>query len=34
VALIAGDSVSRLERYGIPAGIGTALALLFFAAAD
>lgn len=34
VEVIAGDAVSRLERYGIPAGIGTALALLFLAAAD
>ena len=34
VELIAGDAVSRLERYGIPAGIGTILGLAFFAAAD
>ena len=34
VEVIAGDAVSKLERYGIPAGIGTALALLFLAAAD
>ena len=34
VELIAGDDVSRLERYGVPAGIGTALALLVVAAAD
>ena len=34
VEMIAGDAISKLERYGIPAGIGTALALLFFAAAD
>ena len=34
VEVIAGDAVSRWERYGIPAGIGTALALLFFAVAD
>lgn len=34
VEIIAGDAVSKLERYGIPAGIGTALALLFLAAAD
>ena len=34
VEVIAGDSVSKYERYGIPAGIGTALALLFLAAAD
>ena len=32
VQLIAGDSVSALERYGIPAAIGGALALLLFAA--
>jgi Ca2+-transporting ATPase len=34
VEIIAGDSVSRWERYGIPAGIGTLIALLFAAAAD
>ena len=34
VEIIAGDAVSKLERYGIPAGMGTALALLFLAAAD
>jgi nucleotide-binding universal stress UspA family protein len=34
VEIIAGDSVSRWERYGIPAGLGTLLALLFAAAAD
>jgi len=34
VEVIAGDAVSRLERYGIPAGIGAALALLFLAASD
>ena len=34
VELIPGDAVSRLERYGLPAGIATALGLLFFAAAD
>jgi len=33
VEVIAGDAVSKWERYGIPAGIGAALAL-FFAAAD
>ena len=32
VEVIAGDDISKLERYGIPAGIGTALALLFLAA--
>ena len=31
VEVIAGDSVSVWERYGIPAAIGTALALLFMA---
>ena len=34
VEVIAGDAVSKLERYGIPAGIGGALALLLLAAAD
>jgi nucleotide-binding universal stress UspA family protein len=34
VALIAGDAVSRLERYGIPAGIGAILGLMLLAAAD
>jgi nucleotide-binding universal stress UspA family protein len=34
VEVIAGDAVSRIERYGIPAGIGTVLGLAFFAAAD
>jgi nucleotide-binding universal stress UspA family protein len=34
VEVIAGESISRLERYGIPAGIGTALAALVFAALD
>ena len=34
VEVISGDAVSKWERYGIPAGIGTALALLFLAAAD
>jgi nucleotide-binding universal stress UspA family protein len=32
VEVIAGDAVSKWERYGIPAGIGTALALLLAAA--
>ncbi len=32
VEVIAGDAVSRLERYGIPAAIGTAAALLLLAA--
>ena len=34
VELVAGDAVSRLERYGVPAGIGTALALLIAEAMD
>ena len=34
VEVIAGDAVSRLERYGLPAGISAALGLVFFAAAD
>jgi nucleotide-binding universal stress UspA family protein len=34
VEVIAGDSVSRWERYGIPAGLGTLLALLLAAVAD
>jgi nucleotide-binding universal stress UspA family protein len=34
VEVIAGDAVSRLERYGIPAGIGALLTFMFFAAAD
>ena len=32
VEVIAGDAVSNLERYGIPAGIGAAAALLLVAA--
>jgi Ca2+-transporting ATPase len=34
VEIIAGNSVSRWERYGIPAGLGTLIALLFAAAVD
>jgi YjbE family integral membrane protein len=34
VEVIAGDAVSRLERFGIPAGIGALLAFMFLAAAD
>ena len=34
VEVIAGDVMPRIERYGIPAGIGAALGMLFFAAAD
>ena len=32
VEIVAGDAVSKLERYGIPAGIGAALAALILAA--
>lgn len=32
VEIIAGDAVSSFERYGIPAGVGAALALLYMAA--
>ena len=34
VEVIAGDSVSKLERYGLATGLGAALALLIAAAAD
>jgi hypothetical protein len=34
VEVIAGDAVSRIERYGIPVGISTILGLTLFAAAD
>ena len=34
VKIIAGDAPSKVERYGIPAGVGTALASLFLAAAN
>ena len=34
VEVIPGDAVSRWERYGIPAGLGTAIALLIAALAD
>ena len=34
VELVAGESISKLERFGVPAGIGTALALLVAAALD
>ena len=34
VEVIAGDAVSQWERWGIPAGVGTAFALVFLAAAD
>ena len=32
VEVIAGDAVSKWERYGIPAGVGAALALMLAAA--
>jgi hypothetical protein len=31
VEVIAGDAVSRWERYGIPAGVGAILALMLAA---
>jgi nucleotide-binding universal stress UspA family protein len=34
VELVAGESISKLERFGVPAGIGAALALLLAAALD
>lgn len=34
VEVIAGDAISRIERYGIPVGISTILGLTLFAAAD
>lgn len=34
VVVIAGDPASKAERYGIPAGVGTGLALLVAAAAE
>ncbi|MFS0755910.1 universal stress protein [Noviherbaspirillum sp. 1P10PC] len=34
VVVIAGDPVSKAERYGIPAGVGAGLALLVAAAAE
>jgi hypothetical protein len=34
VAVIAGNTVSPAERYGLPVGIGTVLMLLLFTAAD
>ena len=34
VEVIAGDAVSKLERYGIPAGVGAGLAALLLLAAD
>ncbi|HSN41195.1 MAG TPA: universal stress protein [Burkholderiales bacterium] len=32
VEVIAGDSISKIERYGVPAGVGMALALLYVVA--
>ena len=34
VEVIAGDSISKFERYGLPTGLGAALALLIAAAVD
>ena len=34
VEVVPGDSISKLERFGIPAGLGTALALLVMEALD
>ena len=34
VELVAGDQISRLERLGVPAGIGAAFALIIAAAVD
>ena len=34
VTVIAGDAVSKLERYGIPAGVGGAMACLLLVVAD
>lgn len=34
VEVVVGDAISPYERYGIPAALGTALALLLIAAAD
>lgn len=34
VKVVSGDPVSPVVRYGIPAGVGTGLASLFFAAAE
>ena len=34
VAVVAGDAVSKLERYGIPAGVGGAMTLMLLAVAD
>lgn len=32
VEIVAGEAVSKLERFGVPAGVGAALALVFVAA--
>jgi YjbE family integral membrane protein len=34
VEVVAGDAISKVERFGVPAAIGGALALLLYAAAD
>jgi hypothetical protein len=34
VEVVVGDSVSKLERYGIPAGIGAGIGALLLLAAD
>ena len=34
VEIGAGDAPSKVERFGVPVGVGTALASLFFAAAE
>ena len=34
VELVAGDQISALERFGVPAGIGTAVALMIASAVD
>ena len=34
VQIVAGDAISKLERYGVPAGVGAAIALLAAVAAD
>jgi hypothetical protein len=34
VEVVVGDSVSKLERYGIPVGLGAGIGALLFLAAD
>ena len=34
VQIVAGEAVSKLERYGVPAGVGAAIALLAAVAGD